>query len=148
MFLRPDKVLCNVHSSPRCWLRGWTSPTWRGSTTPTGWTTPSPRYRIRPRKSAGSMTSPNPTLRAVRGAYCDLLSMFSLFWILTRDIERSPIPLVLQTPSKSFRHFILITKGGVRGDVGIESMSRIWKSLNIFISKYVNLNSFRANRYE
>ncbi len=72
------------------------------------------------------------------------------------EIKRSPLSLVLQTPSKSFRHYsLLITKGGVRGDVGVKSIPRICKSSYgekllsyIFISIYVNLIGFRTNIYE
>ncbi len=60
---------------------------------------------------------------------------------------------MLQTTSKSFRHYSL-PKGGVKGDVGSEkeSMPIICMSSyggkvfsNIFISIYVTRNGFRAN---
>ncbi len=43
----------------------------------------------------------------------------NLDFLLGWDIERSPLFLVFQTPSKSFQA-LLITIGGVRGYVGSE----------------------------
>ncbi len=71
-----------------------------------------------------------------------------------RDIERLHLSSVLHTLKKSFRHYSLPrVVWGVMWEV--KSMPRISKSaygekvfLNIFISMYVNLNGFRANRYE
>ncbi len=71
-----------------------------------------------------------------------------------RDIERSRLSLVLQTDSKSFRHCSLPRMvWGVM--LEMQSMPRTCKSsyggkvFQIFsISIYVNLNGFRANRFE
>jgi len=74
-----------------------------------------------------------------------------------RDIERSHLSSVLQTPSKGIRHYSLPRVHRVRGDVGSEKYA---KNLSVFIWRkgvfkyfhlhilYVNLNGFKANRYE
>jgi hypothetical protein len=73
-----------------------------------------------------------------------------------RDIERLPLSLMLQTTSKSFRHYpVLITKDDLRGGVGSEkhvtnfSVFIWWKAaFKCSFSIYVNLNGLRVKRYE
>jgi hypothetical protein len=68
---------------------------------------------------------------------------------LLRDIERSPLFLVLQTPSKSLG--ISITKGDWSCIVVSEKHVR---NFSVFLLEkrcffiHVNLNGLRANRYE
>ncbi len=111
-------------------------------------------WRWRPSRVRTDTPSSTMSPSAFSSRVSECGKLFSSWKVSIYCIERSPLSLVLQTPSKSFRHYSMprVVWGMIWE---VKSMPRICKSSyggklfwNIFISIYVNLNGFRANRYE